>query len=140
MDKMNFMEQATTFGFEDLDKAILDAVDAWHAYEITIPEDVIGENIHLFLGMTWDEYARWVQKPKELADIVARRRLLNRMRETLTTIFEEGLREDAAYRTSSNMGIKEIKQARQLYRDGDFQQTLIDQLLDYVKDDKGYNE
>lgn len=135
---MNFMEEATSFGFEDLNKAILDAVDSWHNYAVTIPDDVDGYSIHLFLGMTWEEYGRWVEKPDQLADIVARRRLLNRMRETLTFIFKEGLDEDAAYRTSSKMGIKEIKLARQLYHDGDFEQILIDQLLEHVKDDKEY--
>jgi hypothetical protein len=43
-----------------------DFVDAWH-------NDPSGQDLHDFLGMTWDEYSFWVEKPNALRLIVAAR-------------------------------------------------------------------
>ena len=48
---------------EDID----DFVDRWH-------EGKSGVELHDFLGMTWDEYARWVADPDLLPSIVAAHR------------------------------------------------------------------
>lgn len=69
------MERAVDGEIDDLETAILDAVDAWHEYQPTIPEDLIGENVMTWLGMSWSEYMRWVEHPKELAAIVKARKM-----------------------------------------------------------------
>ncbi len=74
VERKSFMVRAIAGEIEDLDKAILDEVDAWHEYQPTIPEDVIGENVMTWLGMSWSEYSRWVKHPKELVEIVEARR------------------------------------------------------------------
>jgi hypothetical protein len=43
-----------------------DYVDAWHS-------DPSTEDLHSYLGMTWDEYSVWVEKPRSLRLIVAAR-------------------------------------------------------------------
>ncbi len=73
-ERKTFMDRAIAGEIQDLDTAILDAVDAWHEYQPTISEDLIGENIMTWLGMSWNEYSRWVSYPKELAAIVEDRR------------------------------------------------------------------
>ena len=45
------MDRAVDGEIEDIEVAILDAVDAWHKYEPTIPEDEIGESLQTWLGM-----------------------------------------------------------------------------------------
>lgn len=64
------MDQAMAGEIEDLEAAILDAVDAWHVYEPTIPEDEIGESLQTWLGMYWYEYIRWVEHPEQLKYII----------------------------------------------------------------------
>lgn len=67
----NFMERAIAGEIEDLEEALDDAIDEWHA----LPDDgAVGDTIHLYLGMTWQEYARWVKDPKSLEDIINKRR------------------------------------------------------------------
>jgi len=66
------MERAVAGEIDDLDAAILDAVDAWHEYQI--PEDEIGENIMTWLGMSRSEYTSWVINPKELLAIIQQRK------------------------------------------------------------------
>lgn len=39
-------------------------IDLWHEGDSSDP-------LHVFLGMTWDEYARWVANPQILASIIA---------------------------------------------------------------------
>lgn len=73
-ESKSFMDRALAGEISDIETAILDAVDAWHAYEPSIPEDEIGENIMTWLGMSWYEYARWVEHPKELKDIIEDRK------------------------------------------------------------------
>ena len=68
------MSRAIAGEIEDLDAAILDAVDEWHEYEPTIPEDEVGENIMTWLGMSWSEYTSWVINPKELLAIIQQRK------------------------------------------------------------------
>lgn len=63
------MERAVAGEIENLDTAILDAVDAWHQYAPTIGEE-IGESLQTWLGMYWFEYARWVEHPEQLKYIV----------------------------------------------------------------------
>jgi hypothetical protein len=67
------MERAVAGEIQDLDETILDEIDAWHEYQPTIDKEEIGENIMTWLGMSWSEYARWVEHPKELAAIVEER-------------------------------------------------------------------
>jgi hypothetical protein len=43
-----------------------DYVDAWQ-------KDRSAEDLHSYLGMSWDEYSFWVEKPKSLRLIVAAR-------------------------------------------------------------------
>jgi len=74
MNKRSFMDRAVAGEIDDIETAILDAVDAWHEYEPTIPEDEIGENIMTWLGMSWSEYSRWVERPKELSNIIKTRK------------------------------------------------------------------
>jgi hypothetical protein len=64
------MERAMAGEIEDLDAAILDAIEAWHVYQPTIPEDLIGENVMTWLGMSWNEYSRWVKHPEQLKYII----------------------------------------------------------------------
>lgn len=68
--RKTFMDLAVAGKLDDIETAILDAVDAWHVYEPTIPEDIVGESLQTWLGMMWYEYARWVQHPNELKDII----------------------------------------------------------------------
>ena len=46
-----------------MERALDDAIDEWHAS----PD---GLDLHTFLGMTSQEYVRWVQSPSSLGDIV----------------------------------------------------------------------
>lgn len=62
----SFMELACRGLLIDLDEAILNYVDIWHLGRIADHPSLIE-----FLGMTDQQYARWVEKPKELAAIVA---------------------------------------------------------------------
>ena len=67
-----FMDLAVAGEFENPVVAIDDFVDEWH----NRPDDgeTIGESLHLFLGMTWQEYGEWVSHPKNLSKIIERRR------------------------------------------------------------------
>lgn len=46
-----------------LEHALNDAIDEWHA-------SPGGLDLHVFLGMTSQEYVRWVQSPSSLREIV----------------------------------------------------------------------
>ena len=46
--------------------AILDAIDAWHEGDSELP-------LHEYLGFTHDEYARYIQEPAQLEQILAAR-------------------------------------------------------------------
>lgn len=48
--------------------AMDDAIDAWHATKPAPCE------LHEWLHMTWDEYARWAASPLEFSAILAARR------------------------------------------------------------------
>jgi hypothetical protein len=41
-------------------------VDRWHEGEVEMP-------LHDYLGLTWDEYALWVEQPRSLRLIIAAR-------------------------------------------------------------------
>jgi hypothetical protein len=46
-----------------MERALDDAIDEWHA-------SPGGLDLHAFLGMTSQEYVRWVQSPSSLREIV----------------------------------------------------------------------
>jgi hypothetical protein len=50
--------------------AIDDFVDEWH-------ESSGGVELHDHLGLTWDEYRAWVERPESLPSILARRQGLD---------------------------------------------------------------
>lgn len=50
---------------EDID----DWIDNWH--DAPEPADGRGVELHTFLGMTWPEYALWVEQPDSLRFIIA---------------------------------------------------------------------
>ncbi|MFG2410941.1 hypothetical protein [Streptomyces goshikiensis] len=66
MSNHTFVEDALTgdAGLDDIDSY----VDAWHDTEDGDLE------LHEFLGMTWDEYRLWVEKPSTLRYIVSAHR------------------------------------------------------------------
>lgn len=66
MSKTTFINDALagTAGVDDIDSYI----DAWHD-----SDDNAGE-LHEFLGMTWDEYRLWVEKPNTLRYILSAHR------------------------------------------------------------------
>ncbi|MFF5802023.1 hypothetical protein [Streptomyces sp. NPDC012746] len=66
MSKHTFVEDALAgdAGIDDIDSY----VDAWHDAEDSDLE------LHEFLGMTWDEYRLWVEKPKSLRYILSAHR------------------------------------------------------------------
>lgn len=66
MSKATFVEDALTgvSGVEDIDSY----VGAWHDGEGSDLE------LHEFLGMTWDEYRLWVEKPNTLRYILSAHR------------------------------------------------------------------
>lgn len=66
-----FMDRALAGEIADLDTAMLDEIDRWHER----PDDgTVGNAIHLWLGMTWQEFARWVEHPDQLAAILEERK------------------------------------------------------------------
>ncbi|MGW7141139.1 hypothetical protein [Streptomyces xanthophaeus] len=66
MSKNTFVEDALAgnVGLGDIDSYI----DAWHDAE---DDDL---ELHEFLGMTWDEYRLWVEKPNSLRYILSAHR------------------------------------------------------------------
>jgi len=52
---------------ESIEDAILDAVDEWHNSKGTLPLD-------RYLGLTWDEYGRWIKGIDLFEDIVKERK------------------------------------------------------------------
>ncbi|MEU7660859.1 hypothetical protein [Streptomyces lincolnensis] len=66
MSKASFVDDALigVAGIDDVDSY----VDAWH------DEDDTDLELHEWLGMTWDEYRLWVEKPSTLRYIVAAHR------------------------------------------------------------------
>lgn len=65
MSSATFVDDALTgmAGITDIDSY----VDSWHYGETELP-------LHEFLGMTWDEYRLWVEKPNTLRFILSARR------------------------------------------------------------------
>jgi hypothetical protein len=53
---------------DDVDIAMDDAVEAWHLDRHT--QQAIWE----YLGMTHEEYGRWVENPRAILDIIEERR------------------------------------------------------------------
>ena len=65
-DAQTFMARTRAGLYPDapaLEHALNDAIDEWHAS----PD---GLDLHSFLGMTLEEYVRWVQSPSSLAEII----------------------------------------------------------------------
>jgi hypothetical protein len=64
----SFMDSAVAGHYDDLHDGFDDAVEAWH--------DGAGfdMSLHKYLGMTWDEYKRVIEDPKQLAEVVQERR------------------------------------------------------------------
>lgn len=50
--------------------AIDDAVDTWHKSKCDIP-------LQEYLGMTWEEYQKWVARPSSIVEIVRDREKSN---------------------------------------------------------------
>ena len=71
------MERALAGEFknQDLNEVIESEIHIWHFYDST--HDRIGESLHIFLGMTWDEYAQWAQYPQFLQNIIDNRKKVN---------------------------------------------------------------
>jgi hypothetical protein len=69
---MNFMERlvAGDVYADDID----DWVDNWHLIEKSVPAQVC-QPLHEFLGMTTEEYARWVTNPDVLQQIARERNM-----------------------------------------------------------------
>jgi hypothetical protein len=63
---MGFVEQCLSG--DVLEDEIDDFVEQWHASEN------ISEDLHVFLGMTWDEYSVWATKPSILPFILSARK------------------------------------------------------------------
>ena len=61
---MNFI--AKVLAGDELDTAISDYISEWHSSEST-------EELHEFLGMSWNEYSLWVEQPETLRFILAAR-------------------------------------------------------------------
>lgn len=60
------MDRALAGKVSDPDESILDEIEIWHAGGSGMP-------LHMFLGMTWDEYRRWVEVPGALKGILEAR-------------------------------------------------------------------
>jgi hypothetical protein len=73
---VSFMELAIKDQIEDndLDGAIDRSIDDWHNYDDWHGESVYSLSLHEYLGMTWEEYSKFVEKPESLKDIVERRK------------------------------------------------------------------
>lgn len=52
---------------DQLDEALLDAVEAWHTTKTELA-------IYEFIGLTHKEYGRWVENPKAIFDIIEERK------------------------------------------------------------------
>lgn len=50
---------------KNLSDLIDDEIDTWHS----LPRGG-GTSLHLYLGMTWEEYSRFVETPEALVDIL----------------------------------------------------------------------
>ena len=57
--RQTFLERALNGEFLDVISAIDDEIELWHGSDST-------EDLHDWLGMTWDEYALFVQHPSML--------------------------------------------------------------------------
>ncbi|MGW5781126.1 hypothetical protein [Streptomyces sp. NPDC003863] len=75
MSKATFVDDALAgvAGIDEIDSYI----DAWHDADDTDLE------LHEFLGMTWDEYRLWVEKPTTLRYILSAHRHGNTVSEEL---------------------------------------------------------
>lgn len=60
------------YHIEDID----DFIDEWHKGEGN-------EDLHEFLGMSWEEYALWVSNPYVLPDIIKARKENKRIQDVL---------------------------------------------------------
>lgn len=65
MSSATFMDDALSgrAGVTDIE----DYIDAWH-------DSTGNEELHTFLGFSWDEYRLWVEKPQSLRFIIAAHR------------------------------------------------------------------
>jgi hypothetical protein len=71
----SFMTSAVAGCYDDapdeMDEVMLDAVSEWHS---SVGESGVDNELHVYLGMTRDEYKRWVEDPKSLQAIIEERR------------------------------------------------------------------
>lgn len=66
----SFIEECVAGKVACPQEAVLDAIDAWH--EVMEGDPIIP--LHTWLGMTWEEYARYVSHPKTLFEIIEERK------------------------------------------------------------------
>lgn len=69
--------------------SIDDFIDAWH--DAPAGSRVASQSLHEFLGMSWDEYRLWVERPEALRFITAARRQGKPVEEVLATRDRYGL-------------------------------------------------
>lgn len=63
-----FIERALDGETTDIDECIDNEIDHWHD---SFMDDI---ELHEYLGMTWEEYAMWVENPNSLQSIIDNRR------------------------------------------------------------------
>jgi hypothetical protein len=69
--------------------SIDDFIDAWH--DAPADSKIASQSLHEFLGMSWDEYRLWVERPEALRFIAAAHRQGKPVAEILATRDRYGL-------------------------------------------------
>jgi hypothetical protein len=66
-----------------------DYIEAWHS----LPDDSseAGQELHEFLGMTWDEYRLWVERPESIRFTLAARKAGRSVGEVLAAVRTAGV-------------------------------------------------
>lgn len=67
-ERDNFLQRCLDGDVLDPDEEIDDEIDEWHDSSRKLPP------LHEFLGMSWEEYQLWVEKPWTLKSILAARK------------------------------------------------------------------
>lgn len=75
--EMSFIGRCLAGAILDPGEQIHDAIDAWHGGEGR------GQELHAWLGMSWEEYALWAEKPFALRAILAARHMNARLGDML---------------------------------------------------------
>ena len=106
MSEISFLDRCLAGDVADPAEEIYDAIQAWHQVGgrekdsdrggLNVRFDGAEVSLHRWLGMTWEEYDRWVRDSKVLGDILAERKLSKELHETF-----EGLVQAVASKFSS---------------------------------------